>query len=174
MVRKAHTAPVTAQMYRHFAAVTLAATVAVAMFASGENREAAAAEVAHATAKPVGPKPDATGFVRPRGAAPAGAAPSNGDGFTGTFGQPMERQSGNVNTGFIPGQYDPSTGVPAGYTQYGVSEEVWAALSPDQKKTLAARKKAEQEAAGTQERARQVANLLAASRARSGAETASD
>lgn len=53
MSRIAKSSPVSAKMYRHFAAITVAITAALAMFADGESREAVEEQVAQVQA----PKP---------------------------------------------------------------------------------------------------------------------
>lgn len=169
MVRKAETAPITAKMYRHFAALTLVVTFGMAMFANGESREAVAREVEQAG------KPDAQAhpndFVRKK------TAPQGGFGtdewVDAEFGQPTDRGGALVGSGVIPGEVAAAhAGMPAGYTAYGVPAEVWESLSDDQKKKLMAARQAAQAAAGKPERAKEVDALLAASRARSGTSAA--
>ena len=156
MARRAQTKAVTAQMYRHFAVLTVGVTLAVGVFADGESRKAIASE-AHAA----GPKPLAgpTKLVRKDARA------------HGSFTTDAAAQDGVVPDNFTQAE---THGVPAGFTQYGVSSQVWASLSDDQRKALIARQKAESAAAQTPERAKQIEDLLAASRARSGTATPGD
>jgi hypothetical protein len=169
MVRKAHTKPVTPQMYRHFAAVTLAATLMMALFSNGDSREAVAHEVATRAAPP--PK-----LQRRDGKPPVRHDDGGSDGFDAEYGLPMDRFGATPQgTSLAFGDERRRTGFPAGFTQYGVSSEVWATLTPDQQKALMAKRKAELDSAATPERKRQIDALMAASRARSGASgTAAD
>ena len=97
---------------------------------------------------------------------------SPSDGFDAGFGQPMDRAGAEVQgSGLSPADYAPrqGSGIPAGFTQYGVTADVWATLTPDQQKALVEKKKAEQAASAAPERKQQIDALMAASRARSGA-----
>jgi hypothetical protein len=169
MNRKAHTKPVTPQMYRHFAMVTVAATMTVALFNNGESRDAVAREVAvhQRSATPAG-----SALVRRDGKPPAPKYSSDDVGFDADFGQPTDRVGATPqDSGYSPADYvaRPNGGAPTGFTRYGVSAEAWATLTPEMRKVLIAREKARLAAAATPERERQVDALLAASRARSGA-----
>jgi hypothetical protein len=68
--------------------------------------------------------------------------------------------------------FEAGLGAPSGYTVYGVSEDVWAGLSAEERKQLIARYEAEQAAARSPERASQIEALHAASRARAASESA--
>jgi hypothetical protein len=172
MVRRANTQAVSAQMYRHFAVLTVAVTLVVGVFADGESRQAVASEVraAQRPAAHAGP----TRLARKD--SPAQASFSSDGGFDGNFGAPMDAAGAAAQDGVLPGDYaagDPG-GLPAGFTQYGVPSDTWASLTEAQKKALMARQKAAEAAAQAPERAAQIDSLLAASRARSGEATADD
>ena len=171
MARRVQTRAVTAQMYRHFAALTLAVTLVVGLFADGESRKAVASEVAKPRPAPrAGPAALARKDTRTQGGF------ADDTGFDGTFGAPMDLAGATAQDGWLPVdlQLGPGEGMPGGYNEYGVSAEVWASLTPAQKQALIARHKAELAAAQAQERRTDISRLLAASRARSGEATAAD
>jgi hypothetical protein len=169
MVRKASTKPITAELYRHFAAVTVACTLALAMFANGDSRQAVAREVAAAGLAAAEERP--ADFVR-RDTVAHGSF--GNDDFDGSYGQPMEGGS-TVSTGIVPGEFlEAPLGQPSGFNVYGVSQATWATLSEEQKRMLIeahARSRKEALAPG---RATQIETLMAASRARSGEASAAD
>lgn len=169
MVRRVQPKPVTAQMYRHFAILTVAVTLVVGVFADGESREAVASEVRAAAPAPrAGPtelvRHDRQGSFGPDDA-------GNGD-----FGAPMDSAGAAAQEGFVPVEVgnEPAPGVPAGFTSYGVSQAEWSKLTAEQRKIVIARHEAEERAARAPERAEQIDSLLAASRARSGEATSED
>jgi len=168
MVRRAQSNAVTAQMYRHFAVLTVGVTLAVGVFADGESRKAIASE---ARAAAPAPKAGPTELVRKDSRAHGSFA--SDEGFDQNFGAPMDSAGASAQDGVLPDNLtqSPDPGVPAGFTQYGVSSAVWASLTEDQRKALMARQKAERAAAEAPERAKQIEDLLAASRARSGTAT---
>jgi hypothetical protein len=171
MVRRAQPKPVTAQMYRHFAVFTIAITLAVGVFADGENRQAVAGEVRAAAPKPrAGP----VELIRHDSHA-RGSFSSDGEA-TGAFGQPMDLAGAAAQDGVIPGDSSAQAAprLPSQFTQYGVPVSTWASLTPEQRKALMAKRQAEEEAAKAPERAEQISNLLAASRERSGNAEAAD
>ena len=171
MARRAQTKAVTAQMYRHFAVLTVGVTLAVGVFADGESRKAIASEAQAAAPKPLaGPTTLVRKDGRSHGSFTTDAA------LDSNFGESMDTIGATAQDGFVPGDFVQSEnlGVPASFTQYGVSSEVWASLSDEQKKALIARQRAERAAAQTPERAKQVESLLAASRERSGTATVED
>ena len=99
-MRRASLSLVPPGMYRHFAAVTLALTTALAMFAEGENSGAKASQIPERNPA-AAPKP--ASFATPPDAPAHDRAPSGWyieSGFDATFGQPMQRlvegASGNV------------------------------------------------------------------------------
>ncbi|ANY20558.1 hypothetical protein A6F68_02054 [Tsuneonella dongtanensis] len=169
MVRKATAKPVTAQMYRHFAAVTIVCTLALAMFANGDARDAVAREVAVSQA-PAEAHP--TELVR------KGDGQGRGFGseeFDGSYGQPTDGDFGGANSGIIPPDASGSViGMPAGFNMYGISNEAWARLSEEQKRKIIADHARSQREAIAPGRATQIESLLDASRARSGEASAAD
>jgi len=169
MVRRAQAKPVTAQMYRHFAIVTVAITLGVGVFADGENRKAVASEVRAAAPAPrAGP----TELVRHDNRA---RSFSSSDEAPGKFGQPMDVAGATAQDGIIPGDVpDRPETLPGAFTQYGVPLATWAALTANERTALIARRKAEAAAAQAPERAQQIDTLLAASRERSGTAESAD
>lgn len=165
MVRKAQSQPITAQMYRHFAVLTVAVTAALALFADGENREAVAGEIAKQRPAQAGGKVGT--FVRKQTRPASGFGPD--ETFDGAFGAPMDGDAFSPS-GLVPSDFALSDelGLPEGYTIYGVSAADWAKLTAEEKKALIARHEAERTAAGSPERAEQIEALAAASRARAG------
>ncbi len=155
-------------MYRHFAILTVAVTLVVGVFADGETRKAVASEV---RAAPRSAHAGPTQLVRKDSAARGHF--SSDAGLDTTFGAPTDTIGAAAHDGIVPGGLaSADTGAaPAGFSQYGVSAEIWAALTDEQKQTLMARRKAERAAAQAPERAAQIDGLLAASRARSGEAT---
>jgi len=168
MARKANTPAVTATMYRHFAILTVAATLVVGVFADGESRKAVASEIK------VSQRPSHAGptELARKDARPAGSFGSD----SGTFGAPMDSVGAAAQDGLLPAGFSatPAPMVAAGYTTYGVSAQVWETLTPEQKKALMDKVKAERAEAQTPDRAQQIDTLLEASRARSGEATAVD
>lgn len=122
-MRRAVTPAIPPSAYRHFAVITLALTMGLAMFAEGENREAQAVQVV----QPQPPQPEAPAtFATPAPSARSSRTPSgwNDDSDTGGhFGRPMENLLSSGNSSVIP-------------------EEVTESLSPDDQAALS---KAERE-----------------------------
>lgn len=156
-------------MYRHFAMLTVAVTLAVGVFADGESRKA----VASAT-QPRAIRSQPADLVRHDRRA-LGTFSSDGTG-SGQFGEPMDIAGAKLQDGIIPGNAGPreAAAVPSGFTQYGIDARTWARLTEEQRKALIARRKAELEASETPERLAQARTLLAASRERSGEATPAD
>jgi hypothetical protein len=169
MARRAPPATVTPRMYRHFAVLTLAITLVVGVFADGENRKAAASEVRAAQDAPS--QSASTELVRKDGAAHGRF--SDEAGFDGPFGAPMDTAGAEAHDGIVLAELADASGggVPAGFNRYGIADDVWAALTDEQKRTLIARREAEEAAAQAPDRMAQIDDLLAASRARSGEPT---
>jgi len=166
MARKANTQAVTAKMYRHFAILTVAATLVVGVFADGESRKAVAGEI-KAAQRPAHAGP--TELARKDARAPGSFGRDSGE-----FGAPMDSVGAAAHDGLLPAGFAPARApmVPAGFTTYGVSAAVWETLTPEQKKALMDKARAERAAAQGSDRAAQVDSLLEASRARSGEATA--
>lgn len=169
MARKANPQAVTAKMYRHFAILTVAATLVVGVFADGESRKAVAGEI-KAARRPAHAGP--TELARKDARAQNRTGGSFGSD-SGAFGAPMDQAGAAAQDGLLPAGFAPARApmVPAGFTTYGVSAEVWATLTPEQKKALMDQVQAERAAAQTPDRAQQIDSLLEASRARSGEAT---
>jgi hypothetical protein len=90
-MRRNATGPITSEMYRHFATVTVALTALVAFFANGESQQAVAAaseshraEPAVAKKTPIQPETDADGD-----------SGSFGSDDNAGFGQPMTQAGGS-------------------------------------------------------------------------------
>jgi hypothetical protein len=111
------------KMYRHFAVVTILLTAVLALFADGENGEAARALVAQQAANP----PPA-GPPRLVQKAPVSAWSSDGDDSGFEFGSPMENLVGSDGGGIFP---DLELAQEAGY-----SEEYLTSLSPEERELL--------------------------------------
>ena len=90
-MRRASLSLVPPDIYRHFAAVTLALTTALAMFADGENREAKASQIAE---RQPAPEQSPASFAIAQDS-PVYAPVPNGWYYDAsldeTFGQPMQR-----------------------------------------------------------------------------------
>ncbi len=152
------------KMYRHFALVTLALTASVAMFADGENREVASAQVVERDAPP----PPQQDLAPPaRTAAPhrreTFVQRSAFDGFDASFGMPMDKTVGSL--AIQTNRLAPEV------AQAGYSEAYLASLDPGERDLLL--RGLEQEGMlSPGERERRTAALVAASEARSGQPTA--
>lgn len=173
MVRKAPARSTGAQMYRHFAVLTIAVTVMVGVFADGESRKAVAGEVQPAPARAsahAGPTELSRRTTQPRGSF------AHGDAFDASFGQPMDAAGASPQSGFASGDFAdaPASGLPSSFNAYGISAEAWARMTEEQKRELAARHEAERGRAEEPARAKQIDSLTAASRRRAGTATAAD
>lgn len=159
------TPTIPAKMYRHFALVTLALTAGIAMFAEGENREAAAAQIDDRRER----KPQAQ-MSREIARSPAsgrskpeprrGRFAEDHEVFSRSFGQPMERPA----IQFVGGDV---LGVAAGGESGGYSESYLATLSEEQRALLLAGLQREG-LLSPGERQRRAESLVAASARRSG------
>lgn len=156
------------KMYRHFALVTVALTASVAMFADGENREAAAAQIEEPEApapaqQDLAPPPKPTATRRARERHEAFVQSGGFDGFDPSFGMPMDRAMSSL--GAYANQLMPEA------TQAGYSEAYLASLDPEERALLIGGLEQEGMLAPG-ERERKTAALIAASEARSGRPTA--
>lgn len=151
------------RMYRHFAAVTLVATILLAVFADGENREAVAqvAKPAPVSARPIEPgEPRATG--------------QEAEGSFGTvapFGAPM------VSAGSTRNNEVQTAGpqqVAARYNPTGLSPAEWAKLTPAQREEMLKKLRELRYGASDAERERQLARLVSSSAQRSGSSPSED
>lgn len=154
------------KMYRHFALVTVLLTLGVAMFADGENREAAAAQVEQREASP---DRDDTEVVKP----PIARRPVERhqrsresaafDGFDPSFGAPMDAARGSA-AGRI-------AAMASAVAQTGYSDSYLASLDAEKRALLLAELEKEG-LSSPEERERKTAALVAASETRSGRPTA--
>jgi len=174
---KISTPGLTPKMFRHFAVVTIAATLLLAVFSSGENREAIAAQVAaqkEAEMARIKRSKPAYGEAKLKQEARPGKFESFGDGG-GSFGQPMDQFGSQVqNVGGLDLEETPTAAriggqyTPASYAQFGLSEKELAALSPAERAKLLARLRAGGLPSDPAERQKMIDALIAASAARSG------
>jgi len=156
-------------MYRHFALVTVLLTGTIAMFADGENREAAAAQIEQqqeqetreqqASAKAAAPTIERRVTVRQRFARHSRAF----DGFDPSFGAPMDK------TPASRGSYTAQAASPVAQTGY--SDSYLASLDPNERALLLDGLEKDG-MLSPQERERKTAALIASSEARSGAPSA--
>ena len=169
---------VNAKLYRHFAAITIAVTLCVALFASGEARQVVNDEVSEqqqtvklqeANAKKVGVKQigDRRSRVGTRNGFGDDYDPSYGMGRNSAGSQPITHSSG----------YSDDIGIAAGGP---ASAKAPAVLSPDEVARLSAQEQSayikrlrNESSPPREEVVRDLASIEAGSRARSGS-TASD
>lgn len=89
-------------LYRHFAAVTLAVTLGLAMFADGENREARAAQTTRLEPAPP-PKPATFATPSPRSDDRPTPRWWNAESdFDREFGSPMDRRGRSGGSSIVP------------------------------------------------------------------------
>ena len=161
-------------MYRHFAVVTVACTLVMAIFSSGENRQAVAAELQaqkDAEAARIAASKPRYGTPTLKKAPKAARFSSYGDA-PGMFGDPMDFTGSKVQrigSGTLP----PSARLggdlaPQDYARFGITEEELAALSPAEREKLLAKLRAGGLPSDEEERQRMIDRLLAASARRSG------
>jgi len=154
------------KMYRHFALVTVGLTVGIAMFASGESREAMAAHVEEQQqqhelelkSREKAVAPTIARRIRPR----SHGFSSDSEAFGGTFGRPMigpAIRANNVDMDEVEGA---SQEPPTGYSQQYLDT-----LSEEERKLLLASQEKERSLT-PEERQRRNASLIAASQVRSG------
>ncbi len=152
------------RIYRHFAIVTLAVTALVGIFADGENREAIAQAQQQQSREPIRIKPPEK---KEREGREGGSFGSVG----GRFGTPMVNPGGSRSDAIET--IGPSQ-VPARTNPTGLSDAEFARLSPKEREALIQKIREQQFGLSPEIRARQIENLVAASTARSGAESNSD
>ncbi len=142
MARRAKQQTISPKLYRQFAAVTVAITLTIAIFADGESRQAIADEVAERDRKPAAREANADRFGAPKLIVEkpkrAQARDSFGTGQT-TFGQPTLNPSrGGVassQSGSGSGRVSAVTGTARERTlsDFGISDEEIASLSPEER-----------------------------------------
>lgn len=102
-MRRSSPSPIPPSMYRHFAAITLALTMGLAMFANGENHEARATQIDQVEVEVAAQEEPARIVKAPKASAPAAASSQwYSEALDSAFGQPMDRPLGSSNSGFIP------------------------------------------------------------------------
>lgn len=172
MARKPSPQAITAKMYRHFAVITVALTLTLALFADGENRQAVAEEVERVERENELARAEAEKLGAPklfRRAPEQSGGGSFGPDTDASYGAPMDNGGGNVTRV----QRSASMPVTSGeLIDLGLSEEELAALTPEQLEELLEQLRASRQAASSAERESQVARLLDRSRSRSGVELA--
>ncbi|MCB2089263.1 MAG: hypothetical protein R3E18_12490 [Sphingomonadaceae bacterium] len=158
------------KMYHHFAAVTVGATLLLAIFSDGENRKHME-KIATDTDQALYGDKLGKSEIRRRNPQPASSYHGSGDFGSegGDFGAPMDSTGASgSDSSYIPDI--PAGAVPAGVDpRYGVSEEELAKLSEEQKADLLKRIREGRFGKSKEERAQQIAKLREASRIRSGA-----
>lgn len=169
---KIRTQAVNPKVYRHFAVVTVGATLLLAIFASGENREAiAAAAEAHqeelarerAASRPAYGEAQMVQNQRQ----PAHFSDFGDTG--GSFGAPMDQVGvQDIRIEVVPQGRGTGETVPQSYAQYGISEAELASMTPAQRAALLARIRAGGMSSDPEEREQQIADLIASSSSRSG------
>lgn len=172
MARRTQNKNIASRMYRHFAAVTIVSTMVMALFADGESRNAVAREAIKPTSTASASTSQRPSVLLVKHSLSRGSF-SSGDEFDGSYGQPMDGSSSDFG-GSLPDDVAvlPGSGMPAGFTTYGVPASEWEKLTEEQKKKLIARYRAAKKAEMEPDRAKQVDTLLAASMERSGAGSA--
>ncbi|WP_095011139.1 hypothetical protein [Tsuneonella mangrovi] len=175
MVRRVRKKTKPIQIYRHFAVVTIAATLLLAVFADGEKREAIAGEIkAHAQATSAQTHDSSVrmtaGLIDRRTGTPGTFGSDDNIGY----GQPTDTGGASIgDSGFDPSYSDPDSGsggqvMPTGINKYGISDADWAKMSTAQRKEIIDRYNAERKAEASDTRQQQIADLMAQSSARSG------
>lgn len=153
------------KIYRHFAVVTVAVTLLVAIMADGESRETTAqAMTSPASSQPIR-------IEKPRKNERDGEAEGSFGTIGGQFGAPMMSPGGGRNDSLRtagPQQ------VAASYNPTGLSDEEWAKLTPAQREELLKKLRELQFGASSEQRAQQVARMVAASAQRSGSKPSDD
>jgi hypothetical protein len=154
------------KVYRHFAVITVAVTLLVAVFADGENREALAQSAAAQSGST-----HAIRIEKPKKKERDGQAEGSFGTTGGQFGAPMVSPGGSRDDNLR------TTGpqqVAASYNPSGLSDEEWAKLSPAKREELVRKLREQRYGASPEARSREVANMVAASAGRSGSNSSDD
>lgn len=176
---KISTPAVSSSMYRHFAILTVVATLLVAVFASGENRQAFAEEMEARQRAAESAEFAKHKFGAPRlvQSEPAQARLYNSAAdyrdTDADYGAPMDRTGSRArDSAYFEGSLNRGGGqyVPASYTAHQISEEDLARLTPAQRQALLAQMANGGLSQDPAVRKRQIASLAAASQRRSGSE----
>lgn len=162
------------KIYRHFAVITVASTLVMAMFADGENRQAMADEIrSHeqaAGAEAVSAAKYGTGKLAKSAGLKQKESGSSGFGKdSGEFGAPMDTVGARVeyNPEVFAGRAAPKF-VPSAYKRFGISKAEWASLSEAERAKLIADMNAGGLSTDPDVRKAQLAKLIAQSARRSG------
>lgn len=157
------------KMYRHFAMITIAISVVIAVFANGETQDAMAQNQRHTEMKRAEQKE--FGKAKIGDHRKDNAKKRGGDGFRGQFGEPMDgsRSSGG-NSGFIPANMT----VAPSQIIIEVDQAALARMSPEQRKAYLKALEDERQRRTQQgpvmPTREQVSSLAAMSAARSGSD----
>ena len=174
MANLAATPLVNAKLYRHFAAVTFAITLCVALFANGEARQVAgdavnqenqAARLRAADAKKFGPKQ--IGDIRMK----RGGHSSFGEDYDPSYGAASDSEGSRPNTSGFGTTREPSFApMGAGPTKTSdvLSPGELAKLSPQEQSAYLEQLRSRGAAPRQQEEVHDLASIEARSRARSG------
>ena len=163
-------------MYRHFAVLTVACTLVLALFSDGESRDAVAAELeAQQQAEAARLAASKPKYGEPKFKQKQRAARWREFNDSEVhFGDAMDFRGSKVQD---VGDLDLSARsrlggefAPQDYARFGISQEELAALSPAEREKLLAKLRAGGLPVDPAERQRQIERLLAASASRSGSE----
>lgn len=171
-------ASITPKMYRHFAAITVALTLTLGLFANGEGRQALADEVegrvaAHQEARRI-EEAQIAKFGKPKLIARNSRRDSAwgyggyGDAFDSDYGKPSDGSSAGSIAGTRMGRVSPSAKVPSSYAPYGISQAAWQAMTEEEREEFLRSRTKPQPVVSAEQHRRQVEGLLAASAARAG------
>ncbi|HEY6814433.1 MAG TPA: hypothetical protein VI168_02725 [Croceibacterium sp.] len=160
------------KMYRHFALVTVLLTMAVAMFASGENRQATAAQIEERRQQEEFEQNSREKLDEPkiahRSERRSAHFSADSEVFDRSFGRPMSVTRGGSGAAGIAAAVGAPGGAPPAY-----SEHYLASLGEEERKLLLEGLERERQLSN-QERAQRNAALAAASGQRSGGSHASE
>lgn len=176
------TPTISPKMFRHFATVTVAITVALAVFADGENRQAISSGVADEIAEREEAQrieaAQAAKFGKPKLISRQRARNGDwgsggyGDAFDAGYGTPSDRTSEYARTTAVwRGRTGASGARPGSYAPPGVTQAKWDSMSDGERDEHLARlqrARAPGKTVSAEQHARDVENLLAASAARAG------
>lgn len=178
---KLKTAPVSNTMYRHFAVMTLAVTLLVGVFASGENRQAVAQAIEEQSdaAERAEFKDHKFGAPKLVQSEQLQARVYNSDSdyrdtYSSDYGTPMDRIASRADARGGSGAGAATRGgkgyVPASYASHQLSEEELAKLTPAQREALLAQIANGGQSLDQAQRQQQIDTLVSASARRAGSE----
>jgi hypothetical protein len=174
------TPPISARTYRHFAAVTVAITAALAILADGENRRTIAdgvdtriaqrretARIERAQVAKFG-KPKLVRRQTPRSG--DWGIGGYGDAFDASYGTPGDRTAEYARTAAVwRGRTGSEGKVPGAYAPYGIAQADWEAMSEQEREAWMRKMQSRSAPVSAEQRARDIESLMAASAERSGA-----